>query len=168
MPMVGYPHFNLASKIGECNMTLTAKQLFPRSAFVGFDTMIDELDRISRHSSDNFPPHNILKMDENKYLIELAVAGYSQSELDVQVRQRTLTIVGKHEDRGREYIHKGVSTKKFERQFRLSEYVEVTGAQFKDGLLSVTLEVVVPDSKLPRKITINSEETSNEPKVSTK
>lgn len=143
-------------------MTLTAKQLFPRSAFVGFDTMIDELDRISRHSSDSFPPHNILKVDEDKYLIEMAVAGFSESELDVQVKERTLTVKGKHEDRGREYIHKGVSTKRFERQFRLSEYVEVTGAQFKDGLLSINLEVIVPDSKLPRKININSEEKSIE------
>lgn len=142
-------------------MTLTAKQLFPRSAFVGFDTMIDELDRISRHSSDSFPPHNILKVDEDKYLIEMAVAGFSESELDVQVKERTLTVKGKHEDRGREYIHKGVSTKRFERQFRLSEYVEVTGAQFKDGLLSINLEVIVPDSKLPRKININSEEKLN-------
>jgi molecular chaperone IbpA len=142
-------------------MTLTAKQLFPRSAFVGFDTMIDELDRISRHSSDSFPPHNILRVDEDKYLIEMAAAGYSESELDVQVKERTLTVKGKHEDRGREYIHKGVSTKRFERQFRLSEYVEVTGAQFKDGLLSINLEVIVPDSKLPRKININSEEKSN-------
>lgn len=141
-------------------MTLTAKQLFPRSAFVGFDTMIDELDRISRHSSDSFPPHNILKVDEDKYLIEMAVAGFSESELDVHVKERTLTVKGKHEDRGREYIHKGVSTKRFERQFRLSEYVEVTGAQFKDGLLSINLEVIVPDSKLPRKININSEEKS--------
>jgi molecular chaperone IbpA len=145
-------------------MTLTAKQLFPRSAFVGFDTMIDELDRISRHSSDSFPPHNILKVDEDKYLIEMAVAGFSESELDVQVKERTLTVKGKHEDRGREYIHKGVSTKRFERQFRLSEYVEVTGAQFKDGLLSINLEVIVPDSKLPRKININSEEKSIEQK----
>lgn len=143
-------------------MTLTAKQLFPRSAFVGFDTMIDELDRISRRSSDSFPPHNILKVDENKYLIEMAVAGFSESELDVHVKERTLTVNGNHEDRGREYIHKGVSTKRFERQFRLSEYVEVTGAQFKDGLLSINLEVIVPDSKLPRKININSEENTNE------
>lgn len=139
-------------------MTLTAKQLFPRSAFVGFDTMFDELDRISRHSSDSFPPHNVLKTEEDKYLIEMAVAGFSESELEIEVKERTLTVKGKHEDRGRDYIHKGISTKRFERQFRLSEYVEVTGAQFKDGLLSVNLEVIVPDSKLPRKININSEE----------
>lgn len=141
-------------------MTLTAKQLFPRSAFVGFDTMIDELDRISRHSNDSFPPHNIIRTDDNKYLIELAVAGFAESELEIETKNRILTVRGKHEDRGREYIHKGVSTKKFERQFRLSEYVEVTGAEFTNGLLAISLEVIVPESMQPRKIQINGENTN--------
>jgi len=136
-------------------MTLTAKQLFPRSAFVGFDTMIDELDRISRHSGDTFPPHNILKTGEDQYLIELAVAGFAQDELEIEVKNRTLTIRGQHNDSGRDYIHKGISTKKFERQFRMSEYVEVMGADFRDGLLAVQLEVMIPENQKPRKIEIN-------------
>jgi len=144
-------------------MTLTAKQLFPRSAFVGFDTMIDELDRISRHSGDTFPPHNILKTGEDQYLIELAVAGFAQDELEIEVKNRTLTIRGQHKDSGRDYIHKGISTKKFERQFRMSEYVEVMGADFRDGLLAVQLEVMIPENQKPRKITINQlyEENNN-------
>ena len=143
-------------------MTLTAKQLFPRSAFVGFDSMFDELERISRNSNDSFPPHNIIKTGEDTYLIELAVAGFSESELELEVKDRILSVRGKHSDRGREYVHKGISTKKFERQFRLSEYVEVTGADFENGLLAVKLEVVVPDSQRPRMIKINSnEETTN-------
>lgn len=137
-------------------MTLTAKQLFPRSAFVGFDNILDDLDRISRHSGDNFPPHNVLKTEEDKYQIELAVAGFSEQEIEIDVVNRTLTVRGRHSDRGREYIHKGISTKRFEKQFRLSEYVEVTGADFKDGLLAINLEVIVPESQRPRKITINS------------
>ena len=64
-------------------MTLTAKTIFPRSAFVGFDTMIDDMDRITRHSNDTFPPHNILKTGEDQYLIELAVAGFSEEELEI-------------------------------------------------------------------------------------
>jgi len=144
-------------------MTLTAKQLFPRSAFVGFDSMFDELERISRNSNDSFPPHNIIKTGEDTYLIELAVAGFSESELELEVKDRILSVRGKHSDRGREYVHKGISTKKFERQFRLSEYVEVTGADFENGLLAVKLEVVVPESQRPRMIKINSnEETTNE------
>ena len=154
-------------------MTLTAKQLFPRSAFVGFDTMIDELDRIPRHSGDTFPPHNILKTGEDQYLIELATAGFSEAELEIEVKNRTLTIRGQHKDTGREYIHKGISTKKFERQFRLSEYVEVMGADFRQGLLAIQLEVIIPESQRPRKVEINtshstgpqllSEETLNAP-----
>jgi len=136
-------------------MTLSAKQLFPRSSFIGFDAMLEELDRIARHTTDSFPPHNIVKHGDNKFSIELAVAGFGEDELDVLVKERTLTVVGRHEDRGREYVHKGISTKKFERKFRLSEYVEVTGAEIKDGLLAIQLEVIVPDSKQPRKIEIN-------------
>ena len=135
-------------------MTLTSKQLFPRSAFVGFDTLFDEIDRITKHSGDAFPPHNILHTDDNRYLIELAVAGFAESELDIEVKDRTLTVRGKHEDRGREYVHKGISTKKFERKFRLSEFVEVTGAEYLNGLLAIELEVQIPDTKLPRKIEI--------------
>ena len=90
-------------------MTLTAKQLFPRSAFVGFDTMIDELDRISRNSGDTFPPHNILKTGEDQYLIELAVAGFAEDELEIEVKNRTLTIRGQIKDSDRDYIHKGIS-----------------------------------------------------------
>tara|TARA_B100000497_G_scaffold127932_1_gene171840 strand:- start:2622 stop:3119 length:498 start_codon:yes stop_codon:yes gene_type:complete len=140
-------------------MTLTAKQLFPRSAFVGFDTMIDELDRISRNSGDTFPPHNILKTGEDQYLIELAVAGFTEDELEIEVKNRTLTIRGQIKDSDRDYIHKGISTKKFERQFRMSEYVEVMGADFRNGLLAIQLEVIIPDSQRPRKVEINGSQT---------
>jgi len=146
-------------------MTLTAKQLFPRSAFVGFDTMIDELDRNSRHSGDTFPPHNILKTGEDQYLIELATAGFSEAELEIEVKNRTLTIRGQHNDTGRDYIHKGISTKKFERQFRLSEYVEVMGADFRQGLLAIKLEVIIPENQRPRKVEINGSNTIKDPQL---
>lgn len=130
--------------------------LFPRNAFVGFDSMFDEMNRALNSATDNYPPSNILKTSEHNYLVELAVAGFAQEELDVEVVERTLTVRGKHEDRGREYIHKGISTKKFEKKFRLSEYVEVVGANLKDGILSIALKVIVPDEKSPRKIKIGS------------
>ena len=117
--------------------------------------MIDELDRISRNSGDTFPPHNILKTGEDQYLIELAVAGFTEDELEIEVKNRTLTIRGSVDDT-REYIHKGISTKRFERQFRLSEYVEVMGADFRSGLLAISLEVIIPESQKPRKVAINS------------
>lgn len=133
------------------------KTLFPRSAFVGFDHLFDELDRVTRHANESYPPHNIVKLtdDSKEYLIELAVAGFSKDEVQVEVNDRTLTVRGEHIVKGREYIHKGISTKKFTRNFRLSEYVEVAGADMKDGILSVHLKVVLPESQQPRLITIN-------------
>lgn len=133
------------------------KTLFPRSAFVGFDHLFNELDRVTRHAQDSYPPHNIVKLtdDSKEYLIELAVAGFSKDEVQVEVNDRTLTVRGEHLVKGREYIHKGISTKKFTRDFRLSEYVEVAGADMKDGILSIHLKVVVPEDQRPRLIQIN-------------
>ena len=130
--------------------------LFPRSAFVGFDHLFDELDRVARHANDNYPPHNIVKVDDHNYLIELAVAGFARDELDIEVKDRSLKVKGKHENRGREYIHKSISNKKFEKTFRLSEYVQVNGADLKDGILAIGLEVVIPEEMRPRKIEISN------------
>ena len=134
----------------------TVHSLFPRSAFVGFDHLFDELDRVARTANDNYPPHNIVKVDDHNYLVELAVAGFAEEELTIEVKDRTLFVSGEHVNRGREYIHKGISAKKFNRSFRLSEYVEVHGADLKDGILAIELVVVVPDEKRPRKIAINT------------
>ena len=130
--------------------------LFPRSAFVGFDHLFDELDRVARHANDNYPPHNIVKVDDTNYLIELAVAGFARDELEIEVKDRSLRVSGKHENRGRDYIHKGISAKKFDKTFRLSEYVQVNGADLNDGILAIGLEVVVPEEMRPRKIEIGS------------
>jgi molecular chaperone IbpA len=138
------------------------KTLFPRSAFVGFDHLFDELDRVARQSKENYPPHNIIKVDEHQYLVELAVAGFAQDELTIEVKDRTLFVSGEHQNRGRDYIHKGISAKKFNRTFRLSEYVEVKGADLKDGILAISLEVVVPEEKRPRQIEINSNIRGNQ------
>ena len=137
--------------------------IFPRSSFVGFDHLFKELDHTTRHANDHYPPHNILKIDENQYLIELAVAGFSQDELEVDIKERTLTVKGEHPSQGREYIHRGISTKKFKRTFRLSEYVEVHGADLVDGVLAIDLKIVIPEEMRPRKINIgNSEETKHD------
>jgi molecular chaperone IbpA len=137
--------------------------LFPRSSFVGFDHLLNELDHVARHANDHYPPHNILKIGESDYLIELAVAGFSREELSIEVKDRTLTIIGEHVSKGREYIHRGISTKKFKRTFRLSEHVQVHGADLKDGVLSVELKYVVPEELRPRKIQIGHyEELTND------
>ena len=127
---------------------------FPPAAFVGFDHLFKELDHVTKHAYDHYPPHNILKTGETDYLIELAVAGFSPEGIDVELHDRTLTVTGDHVSKGREYIHRGISTKKFKRTFRLSEHVEVHGADLVDGILSIELKYVVPEILRPRKITI--------------
>ena len=134
--------------------------IFPRSSFVGFDHLFKELDHTTRHANDHYPPHNILKIDENQYLIELAVAGFSQDELEVDIKERTLTVKGEHPSQGREYIHRGISTKKFKRTFRLSEHVQVHGADIIDGILAIQLKVIIPEDQRPRKINIGKNEES--------
>ena len=128
--------------------------LFPRSAFVGFDHLFDELAQVANHAKDVYPPHNIVKLtdDSKEYLIELAVAGFTKDEIEIEQKERTLIVRGEHQVKGREYINKGISTKKFTRNFRLSEYVEVAGADMKDGILSIHLKVLVPEEKQPRLI----------------
>ena len=127
---------------------------FPRSSFVGFDHLFKELEYTTKHSNDHYPPHNIIKVDDENFLIELAVAGFSQDELEVDVKERTLTVKGDHITKGREFIHRGISTKKFRRTFRLSEYVEVHGADLVDGVLAIDLKIVIPEEMRPRKINI--------------
>jgi molecular chaperone IbpA len=139
------------------------QQLFPRSSFVGFDHLFNELDHAVRHANDHYPPHNIIKTGENDYLIELAVAGFSREELQIEVKDRTLRVSGAHVSRGREFIHRGISTKKFQRTFRLSEYVQVSGADLVDGILAIELKVVIPEEMRPRKIEIgNFNEVEND------
>ena len=128
--------------------------LFPRSSFVGFDHLFNELEHVARHANDHYPPHNIIRTGDNDYLIELAVAGFSRDELNIEVKDRTLVVTGEHQSKGREYIHRGISTKKFKRTFRLSEHVYVNGADLVDGVLSVELKYVVPEALRPRKIEI--------------
>jgi molecular chaperone IbpA len=138
------------------------KQLFPRSSFVGFDHLLNELDQVATHANDHYPPHNILRTGENDYLIELAVAGFSRDELSIEVKDRTLSVTGNHTSKGREFIHRGISTKKFKRTFRLSEHVQVHGADLVDGILAVELKVIVPEEMRPRKISIGKNEGQND------
>ena len=139
--------------------------LFPRSSFVGFDHLFNELEYTAKHSKDHYPPHNIIKTSESDYLIELAVAGFSEDELTVEVKDRTLTVTGEHVSRGRDFIHRGISTKKFKRNFRLSEHVNVYGADIQDGILAIELKYVIPEEMRPRRIKIgqtrNENDTSN-------
>ena len=132
---------------------------FPRGAFVGFDHIFNDLERLaSAHQKDHYPPHNVVKNTEDEYLIELAVVGFKESDIDVTMHDGILTIKGERGHRRDQdlYVHKGISGRKFERSFRLSEFVEVTGADMEDGLLTIHLQRILPEEKRPRKISINS------------
>jgi molecular chaperone IbpA len=106
-----------------------------------------------------YPPHNVVKHTETQFSVELALAGYSQDDLTVEVKDGILVVQGNGRptlegEVEREYLHRGISAKKFTRTFRLSEHVVVDGADFKDGLLVIDLKVVIPEEKRPRIIPI--------------
>jgi molecular chaperone IbpA len=130
---------------------------FPRSHFIGFDHIWNDIARLSEMSDNKlYPPHNVVKQDDTHFSVELALAGYSKDELTVEVKDGILVVTGgKAEgDEEREYLHRGISAKKFTRTFRLSEHVVVDGADFKDGLLVIDLRVEIPEEKRPRTVQI--------------
>jgi len=130
---------------------------FPRSHFIGFDHIWNDIARLSEMSDNKlYPPHNVVKQDDTHFSVELALAGYSKDELTVEVKDGILVVTGgKAEgDEEREYLHRGISAKKFTRTFRLSEHVVVDGADFKDGLLVIDLRVEIPEEKRPRIVQI--------------
>lgn len=140
-------------------MVATKAFSFPRSHFIGFDHVWSEIERLSEMADNKlYPPHNVVKYTENQFSIELALAGYKSDELTVEVKEGILLVAGeKHADSEREYLHRGISAKKFSRTFRLSEHVVVSGANFVDGLLVIDLKVEVPEEKRPRKIEIGKQ-----------
>ena len=137
---------------------MTGNFHFPRNAFLGFDHLFDELDRVTNHAKDSYPPHNVVKYDDMKYDIELAVAGFSKDDIDIELKDHVLSIKGDRADNRdqEQYVHKGISDRKFFKSFRLSEYAEVSGADMKDGILTVSIEVVLPEKIRPQKISIGT------------
>ena len=137
---------------------MTGNFVFPRNAFLGFDHLFDELEKITNHANDTYPPHNVIKSDDMKYDIELAIAGFSKDDITIELKEHVLYIKGDREKRRNDeaYVHKGISGRKFSKSFRLSEYAEVSGADLTDGILTVSIEVVLPEEKRPQKISINT------------
>ena len=129
---------------------------YPRSAFLGFDHIFDELQKIRAHANDGYPPHNVIKTGDRTYTVELAVAGFKREDLSIELKDHVLTIKGDRAQRRPEdqYVHRGLSTRKFVKSYRLSEYTEVVGADLTDGILTVDLEVIVPEEQKPKLITI--------------
>ncbi len=127
-----------------------------RSA-VGFDRLASLLDAASRADAPTgYPPYNIESVGENAYRIEIAVAGFKSDELDIQVKENLLTVTGSKgaNDEPRQYLHRGLAERNFERRFQLADYVVVTDADLSDGLLSIALKRELPEALKPRKIEI--------------
>ncbi len=124
---------------------------------VGFENLFDEISRLS-HQQENYPPYNIVKLSEDHTLIELAVAGFKQGDIDITLEKQLLTITGKQhpseEPVTTEYIHRGISERNFVRNFSLADYIEVIGAEVEDGILTISLERKIPDSAKPKTIAI--------------
>jgi len=124
-------------------------------ALVGFDRIFN--DRFFEARANNYPPHNIVKYDDTHYAIEVAVAGFTKEEITVEVDQDQLTIRGTNmvtEDRQVEYLHRGLAARDFEQTWTLAEFMNVIGAEVKDGLLVVSIERIVPEALKPRTIEI--------------
>jgi len=122
---------------------------------VGFDEMFNTLQTASI-SKSNYPPYNIIKKGDT-YLIQLAMAGFKKSDIDIEVKDNTLTISAKHESKEDdvEFIHKGISEREFYKSFALADFVEVQDAVIIDGILVIELEKNIPDEQKPKKIKIS-------------
>jgi molecular chaperone IbpA len=130
---------------------------------LGFERFFDDVEKLLASDvakvSSSFPPHNIIKLDESRYVVELAVAGFSKNEIEISVENGTLTVKGEKQEKESsvQYLHKGIGTRSFTKSLTIADTVEVKGAEFKDGILRIGLENVIPEHKKPRKIEIGSE-----------
>jgi molecular chaperone IbpA len=128
---------------------------------VGFDRLFQLLENAaSQEAASGYPPYNIERTDENAYRIELAVAGFRQEDLNIEVKENVLTVQGRkaaNEGEQRRFLHRGLAERSFERRFQLADHVIVEGANLADGLLSISLRRELPEQLKPRTIAINTE-----------
>lgn len=126
---------------------------------VGYDRVFDQLARVHDQVAKNipnYPPYNIRKTDENTYVIEMAVAGFSESEIEITLEDDKLTIEGSASETNDDIVYRGLALRDFTRSFTLNDQVVVNNAEMMNGLLKIWLERIIPESKKPKKIQINS------------
>jgi molecular chaperone IbpA len=127
---------------------------------VGFDRLFNLLDSVTGfdQAPNAYPPYNIERLSEHEYRITMAVAGFGQDEIKVDVKEQTLSVAGakKPEEKERQYLHRGIAARNFERRFQLADHVEVKGADLQDGLLHIELVRNVPERLKPRTIAIGN------------
>lgn len=122
---------------------------------IGFDRLFQQLQAQSVVNQQNYPPYNIVKVDDENFVIELAIAGFDKKEVNVELEKNVLKIEGKSKDDDKDFIHKGLASRSFERQFTLADDVEVSGGKLENGVLKVELKRVIPEEDKPVKIKIS-------------
>jgi molecular chaperone IbpA len=134
----------------------TTMELFKDPFFIGMDRELDRLMNVrGAASKQSYPPYDIVQLDEDSYLLKMAVAGFSDEDLEITVDRGTLVVTGeKTEADDAKYLHKGIGMRKFTRTFALGEYMEVVSATMGYGVLHITVKREVPEEKKPKKITI--------------
>ncbi len=136
---------------------------------IGFDRLAHLIDNLATNGEDGgYPPYNIERLAENSYRITMAVAGFTRDEIAIEVKETALSVRGEKkpaEQGEREFLHRGIAQRGFERRFQLADYVEVTGADLQDGLLHIDLTRNIPERMKPRSIAIGDEGTA--PKLET-
>lgn len=128
---------------------------------VGFDRLFSMLDNVSGQdgAAPSYPPYNIERLADNIYRISMAVAGFTEQDLSIEVKENTLTVKGEkseQEQDEKDYLHRGIASRAFERTFQLADYMQVKGASLEHGLLHVELYREIPEAKKPRQIAISS------------
>jgi len=137
-----------------------------RRSTIGFDRLFDLLENSGlAQGSETYPPFDLIQVDSNHYRINLAVAGFARDEIDITAQQNQLIVAGKKADDDRvDYIHRGIANRQFERRFGLADFIKVTEADLKDGLLSVDLVREIPEAMRPRKVSIGGSQ-SDQPAI---
>ena len=126
---------------------------------VGFDRLADMLGEANEFDAPAYPPYNIERLSDDDYRITMAVAGFGKDDLEIEVKENALRISGSQEsvlDEDKEFLHRGIAARNFERQFQLADHMKVVGAEMENGLLHVTLKREIPEAMKPRTITINT------------
>jgi molecular chaperone IbpA len=123
---------------------------------IGFDRLFDVLDEVQRASEESYPPYNIERLDENRFQISVALAGFTPDEVALTMEQNVLTLEGRKVERdAKTFLHRGISTRSFKRQFTLADHVDIKGARFENGLLVIELQREIPEAMKPRRIAIS-------------
>ena len=122
---------------------------------IGFDRYFEDLERMSNHTQTNYPPYNVVKVDDEHFTVEVAVAGFSKKDISVTKEKNQLIIEGKKDSKSKEFVHQGLSSRAFKRSWTLADNVEIEAASIVDGILSGGLEKVIPEEDKPVSIKIS-------------